>query len=149
VGDDGPTLFSSGNAVLTTENGARSRSCGASSEQPVTALCSSPGGIVGVGMADASFQRSVIKAGHGNRRVGATGGLASVSDCIFVSEDEIGDCRQRPIVIAQDICRLRPGTSRGAGRFVAINRNRNRQGSWRVACICRWGLPGAKPGWPS
>lgn len=121
VVDDAQLLFSSGNAVLAISKWGKKPELWCEFEQPVTALCSSPGGIVGVGMADASYTVR-DKAGMAIAGWEQPADLASVRDCIFVSEDEIAivDNGYRD---GQDILSIAPWDETGRGQVVAINRN--------------------------
>lgn len=119
--DDGRLLFSSGNAVLALSRWGEEPELWCEFGQPVTALCASPGGGVGVGLADASFSVR-DKAGMVITGWAQPADLASVCDCMFVSEDEIAivDNGYRD---DQNILSIAPWDEAGRGQVVAINRS--------------------------
>jgi len=114
-------LFSSGNAVLTIGKWGRKPELWCEFDQPVTALCVSPGGMIGVGMADGTL---AVRDTVGQTVDGwaAPEGLASVADCIFLSEDEIAivDSGYRA---GEDMLAIAPWDDIPRGQVVAIDRN--------------------------
>jgi hypothetical protein len=121
VVDDARLLFSSGNSVLAIAEWGEQPELWCRFDQPVTALCASSGGLVGVGLADASFMVR-DKAGLAMDEWAQPAGLVSVADCIFVSEDEIAIV-DNGYSYGQDILSIAPWDEIGRGQVVAINRD--------------------------
>ncbi|MDP2119041.1 MAG: hypothetical protein Q8K28_03990 [Hoeflea sp.] len=121
VVDGSRLLISSGNAVLAISRWGDQPQPWCVFDQPVTALSASPAGTVGIGLADGSFsvrdRAGSVLAGWGRPE-----SLASVTDCLFVSEDEIAlvDSGYRA---GEDILSRAPWDETGRGQVVMINRN--------------------------
>src|SRR4051794_19442267 len=84
---DGQLLFTSGKAVYSLRAWGRQPELWRAFDLPVSALCCSPGGLVAVGLATGQI---VVCDGSGRSAGGWTlpARLASVVDCLFLSEDE-------------------------------------------------------------
>jgi len=121
VVEDGRLLFSSGKKVFTIGKWQDQPELWCEFGQPVTALCSSPGGSIGVGMADGSYTVR-DKAGLAMDGWAQPSGLASVADCIFVTEDEIAIV-DNGYSDSQEILSIAPWDETARGQVVAINRN--------------------------
>ncbi|KGF69603.1 hypothetical protein LL06_09980 [Hoeflea sp. BAL378] len=121
VVDDALLLLSSGNTVLAISRWGDEPRLWCSFDQPVTALCASPAGAIGIGLADGSFAVR-DKAGSALAGWGQPEGLASVTDCLFLSEEEIAivDSGYRA---GEDILSRAPWDEAGRGQVVAISRN--------------------------
>ena len=118
--DDTLLLFSAGNAVLALSRWDGEPQPWGRFDRPVTALCASPGGDVGIGLADGSF---IVRnrAGQPIEGWGQPADVGSISDCIFVTEDEIAivDNGYRS---GEDILSLAPWDETSRGQIVAIRR---------------------------
>lgn len=114
-------LLSSGKAVLALSGWGASPEPWCVFDHQVTALCASPDGAVGVGLADGSFTVR-DRAGQPLKGWGQPTGIASVSDCIFVSEDEIAIV-DNGYPSGNDMLSLASWDDTARGQVVSINRN--------------------------
>lgn len=86
---DGHLLFSSGTRIMSLDKWGSEPAVWATLDARITALCSSAGGLIGVGLAGG---RLVVLDQSGASVAGwhlAAGQLASVVDCAFRTEDEL------------------------------------------------------------
>ena len=88
VGADGRLLFSSGRSVLSLEKWGDAPQRHAAFDRPVTALCSSPGGLVAVGTLGGGLH---VLGGSGSRLGGwkLPDDITSVADMMFVAGDDL------------------------------------------------------------
>lgn len=117
---DGRLLFSSGKAVLVMEKWGEQPQLWCAFDRPVTALCSSRAGTIGIGLADGGFAVR-DNTGQVTDAWVLPAGLASATGCIFRSEEEIVivDCGYRA---DQDILSLAPWDEKAKGQIMAISR---------------------------
>lgn len=88
VSNEGHLLYSSGNRVHALRRWGEEARIWAQFELPVSALRSSPGGLVAVGLAGGRIA-VLDHMGQPSQGWQQPGGLASVTDLIFLSEDEL------------------------------------------------------------
>ncbi|MFC3229024.1 hypothetical protein ACFOGJ_17395 [Marinibaculum pumilum] len=121
IAADGRLLLSSGTGILALAAWDAEPEGWASFDAPVTALAASPGGGIAVGLAGGGLS---VRAPDGSPADGwrPPDGLASITDCLFLSEDEVAlvDCGYGP---ADDILSLAPWDERAAGKVVALRRD--------------------------
>jgi hypothetical protein len=89
VGADGRLFFSAGRLALCLGKWGEPPQGYAEFDEPVTALCSSPGGLVAVGTLGGGLK---VCDGSGRVRKGWTpppGALTAVADALFLSEEEL------------------------------------------------------------
>ncbi len=88
VGADGRLFFSAGRSVLCLGKWGEPPQSFAEFDQPVTALCGSPGGLIAVGTLGGGIR---VCDGSGRAQKGwtAPSGLTAVVDALFLSEQEL------------------------------------------------------------
>lgn len=122
VSSKGNLLFSSGKGICSLSKWGDEPEVWAEFDAPVSALCMSPGGLVAVGLEGG---RLSVRDGAGQPSEGWThlADLVSVTDCAFLSEDEIvvvdNGYRADEIVLA-----VAPWDGVARGKVVTVNRNR-------------------------
>jgi len=121
VAADGRLLYSSGPRVMALGAWGAHPETRATFDAPVTALCRSPAGLVAVGLAGG---RVAVLDATGQSAEGWTlpsGRVASVVDCVFVSEDELMlvDCGYGP---DEDVLASAAWHDEARGQLVSLNR---------------------------
>jgi len=120
VAGDGQLLFSSGALVCLLPGWGREAMIWKSFDRPVTALACSPGGRVAVGLAGGAV--SVLEqSGEVSPGWIPVPGLASVADCLFLSEDELilVDHGYRAV---ENVLSVAPWDPAERGRLVSMTR---------------------------
>ncbi|WP_230173533.1 hypothetical protein [Rhizobium sp. CECT 9324] len=125
VSTDGRLLISSGTSVLVADRWADATSPWIALDQTVTALATSPGGLVAVGLEsgevrvhDRRGQPLAWPAPAG----GPGSGAGAVSDCMFLSEDEIAVVRNG-YASAQEALAMAPWEAGQAGTVTGYARD--------------------------
>jgi hypothetical protein len=121
IAGDGSLLVSSGKRVLSLARWGEAARQWAVFEQPVSALCASPGGLAAVGLEGGQ----VIVCGREGRPVegwSTRADLTAVTDVAFLSEDEIAvvDNGYRA---GETVLSMAPWDENGRGRIASIRRN--------------------------
>ena len=118
VAADGRLLLSSGTSVLALAAWDAEPERWATFDAPVTALAASPGGRIAVGLAGGGLS---VRDPDGSAEGGWDGpnGLASITDCLFLSEREVAlvDCGYGP---EDDILSRAPWDDDAGGKVVAV-----------------------------
>jgi hypothetical protein len=120
VSNEGRLLYSSGSRIHALGKWGEAAEVWAEFDQPVSALCSSPGGLVAVGLAGG---RVAVHDSAGQPLQGwpQPEGLASATDCMFLSEEElvVVDCGYRA---GDSILSVAPWDETARGQVVAVKR---------------------------
>lgn len=121
IAADGRLLLSSGTQTLALAAWDAEPESWATFDAPVTALAASPGGRIAVGLAGGVLS---VRAPDGTPEDGwlLPDGLTSITDCLFLSEEEIAlvDCGYGP---EDDILSRAPWDERAGGKVVALRRD--------------------------
>lgn len=121
VAKDGQLLFTSGAAVHGLRRWGEKPLLWKAFDCPVTALCSSPGGLVAIGLANG--QIAVLdQAGQRLPGWAPLADLHSVTDCLFVSETELAvvDSGYRS---DEDILSVAPWDASARGRVLMVRQS--------------------------
>ncbi len=121
VGADGRLLFSAGQSVLCLGKWGGPAQGFAAFEQPVTTLCSSPGGLVAVGMLGGGL-RVCDGSGRAVSDWKPAAGLTAVADALFLSEDELA-VADHGYKLDEPLFSLAPWDDVARGRLMAVRRD--------------------------
>src|SRR5271165_980805 len=133
VGADGRLFFSGGRSVLFFGKWGEAPQRYAEFDEPVTALCSSPGGLVAVGTLGGGLR---VCDGSGRALKGwtAQAEFAAAADALFLSEDELavvdhGYRAEEPLLS------VAPWDDAARGKLVTVRRNgESRVLAGRLSC---------------
>ncbi|RBP08163.1 hypothetical protein DFR50_1268 [Roseiarcus fermentans] len=120
VGADGRLLFSSGAAVFALRKWGEAPQAFAQFERPVTALCSSPGGLVAVGTLGGALR--VCDESGLTVKGWAAPELAAVADALFLSEDELAVV-DHGYTADEPLLSVAPWDDAARGKLVALRRD--------------------------